>query len=379
MVMRKAALGDRPLRMAMVGGGPGSFIGPVHRMAAELDGEIRLTAGVFSRTAERSRQAGAQYRIDPDRTYATYRDLFAAERERPDGVDLVAICTPNDSHLAIASAALGAGFAVICDKPATATYAEALALQSVVEATGGLFALSYTYTGYPLLREARELCLAGGLGAIRKVVVEYTQGWLGERLEHAGSRQAMWRTNPAQAGEGGCVADIGIHAFNALEFATGLQVSELLADLTSVIAGRRLSNGAPGVLHASQVATGARNGLRVRIWGERGGVDWRQESPNALHIDWAEGHSEVRRAGSPNLSAAAAAACRLPAGHPEGFIEAFANIYRDFAQAVRDGGAGPAGHLQMIDAGVRGLAFVNLANTSSRSRAWSVMPTLRKA
>jgi predicted dehydrogenase len=366
----------RPLRLAMVGGGPGSFIGPVHRMAAELDGAFRLVAGAFSRDLSKSRVAAGQYGLTPDRAYGDYSTMLDAERARPDGAEIVAIVTPNHMHLPVAEAAIARGLHVISDKPATATLAEALALKTALERGSVRYGLTYTYTGYPMIREAREICRAGALGAIRKVTVEYSQGWLTGAAELEGNRQAAWRVDPAQAGAGGAIGDIGVHAFNTAEFVTGQRVVGLCADLSSLVAGRTLDddcnlllkfdNGAPGVLVASQIAAGDRNGLRLRVYGERGGLDWSHEAPQTLTLGWTDRPTEILHAGAPYLRRGAKDS-RLPTGHPEGFIEAFANIYRDFAHHVRNGGETLVPGI--LD-GVRGLAFVERAVASSRARGW---------
>jgi predicted dehydrogenase len=364
------------IRMGMVGGGPGAFIGPVHRMAAELDGGIKLVAGAFSADPDKSKLAGRTYGIADDRAYGSYEEMLKAESRRADRIDFVAIVTPNHLHLPIAAAALKTGFHVISDKPATATLEQARELRDVVKRTGKLYALTYTYTGYPLVREAGTISRCGDLGTIRKVVVEYSQGWLSDRLEDTGQKQASWRCDPAQAGLGGCIADIGVHAFNILEFVTGLRVSTICAALSSIVKGRRLDddcnvlirmdNGAPGVLHASQIAAGERNGLRLRVYGEKGGLDWSQEDPNYLRINWKDRPSQIlhgaRNAGY--LSDPSRSAFRLPLGHPEGFIEAFANIYRDFAASVR-ANEPLSDFVPSIEAGVRGMAFVKSAVESS--------------
>ena len=375
----------RCVRLGMVGGGAGSFIGPVHRMAAELDGRIRLVAGAFSSDPQRSREAGAQYGVEPARAYASYTEMFAQERRRDDAIDFVAIVTPNHLHLPVATAALEQGFHVLSDKPATATLAEGLALRDAVHRSGRLYGLTYTYTGYGLVREARALCARGELGTIRKVVCEYTQGWLAERLEATGQRQAAWRADPAQAGIGGCIGDIGVHAFNLLEFVTGLRVTSLAAQLSRVVPGRvldddcnillRLENGAPAVLIASQVAAGERNGLALQVYGERGGLRWAQEDPNRLTVTAVDGDTRILHAGTnaPALGDVARAAFRLPLGHPEGCIEAFANIYRDFAAAILTGDTASLAHsaVPTIDEGVRGMAFVDAAVRSSQANsAW---------
>ncbi|WP_370307453.1 Gfo/Idh/MocA family protein [Sphingobium abikonense] len=361
------------LKMAMVGGGPGAFIGPVHRIAAELDGQISLVAGAFSSDAARSKEAGAHYRIAADRAYSDLDALIAAEAARPDGVDFLSIVTPNHLHLPAARAALNAGLPVMSDKPATATLDEALELRRIVRASGQPYALTYTYSGYPLVREARARVAAGAIGAVRKVVVEYPQGWLA-----AGSqgKQAEWRVDPARSGLGGCIGDIGVHAFHLAEFVTGLTVIELLADIAAVVPGRQLDddctvllrfdNGARGVLMASQISVGERNGLRLRVYGETGGLDWRQESPNSLILHHGDGRTEIVQAGDATLGPDAQGASRTPGGHPEGYLEAFANLYKDFAGLLR-GQAAPL--LPGIDDGVRSMAFIATAVEASKSGA----------
>lgn len=365
------------LRMAMVGGGPGSFIGPVHRMAAELDGRIRLVAGVFSRDPAKSAQAAAAWGVAPDRVYPDHHTMFAAERARADGVQLVSVVTPNHLHFEVSAAALKAGLHVISDKPATLNLAEAQALAEIVAASAKQYGLTYTYTGYPMVREAREIVARGDLGAVRKVVVEYSQGWLSTPLERDGeNKQASWRADPKQSGVGGCIGDIGVHAFNIAEFITGQRVARLCADVATVVPGRgldddcnvllRFEGGARGVLIASQISAGARNGLTISIYGEKGGLNWSHENPNVLTLDWLEGPSHVLHAGSGYLGSAARAVTRLPTGHPEGFIEAFATIYRDFADAIEGRGRGL---VPDITEGVRGMAFVERAVAASRDDA----------
>ncbi len=371
------------IRMGMVGGGAGSFIGPVHRMAAELDGRIRLVAGAFSSDAGRARDAGVHYGLAPDRAYASYAALFDGERRRADPIDFVAIVTPNHLHLPVAQAALEQGFHVLSDKPATANLAEALALRDIVQRTGRLYGLTYTYTGYGLVREARTICARGDLGAIRKVVVEYAQGWLAERIEATGQRQAAWRSDPAQAGIGGY---IGVHAFNLLEFVTGRRVAAVAAQLSSVVPGRRLDDdcnvllrldtGAPAVLIASQIAAGERNGLTLKVYGERGGLLWSHDDPNRLTLTALDGDTRILHAGAnaPALGVVSRAAFRLPLGHPEGCIEAFANIYRDFADRIPGGEPGALQHslVPTIEDGVRGMAFIDAAVRSSQANsAWT--------
>lgn len=364
---------ERVLRLGMVGGGPGAFIGPVHRMGAELDGRMRLVAGAFSQSAEKSREAGAYYGIELDRAYASYEEMFAQEAKREDGIEVVAIVTPNHLHLPVARAALEAGLHVISDKPATATLSEALELKEIVARSGKQYALTFTYTGYPMVRAARDFVQSGKLGQVRKVVVEYFQGWMTEPLERTGHKQAAWRADPARSGIGGAVGDIGVHAFNLLEYVTGLQVESLCSDVRTVVAGRALdddatvlatlNNGAHAVVAVSQVAAGERNGIRLRVYGELGGIDWSHESPLVVHVRWADGREEIWHAGTAQLSASAKAATRLPVGHPEGLIEAFGNIYRNFAASVlatdAQSLAAATAYLCGIEDGVRSMAFVD--------------------
>jgi predicted dehydrogenase len=362
------------LRMGMIGGGPGSFIGAVHRLAAEMDREIELVAGAFSSDMERSREAGASYGIDPARAYASYLEMIAAESVRADGVDFVSIVAPNHVHLPAAWAALDAGIAVMSDKPMTATLAEAHELAGVVAKAEAPYRLTYTYTGYPLVREARRLVAEGALGAVRKVVVRYSQGWLAEPIERQGSKQAEWRADPARSGQGGCVADIGVHAFNLAEFVTGLRIERICADLNSVVPGRaldddcnillRFSGDVPGALIASQIAVGDLNDLALSVYGERAALHWRQEAPNTLTFNHLDGRSEIIHAGAALIGSDARAATRVPPGHPEGYLEAFANLYRDFARLLR--GEGDAPLLPGVEDGLRGMALVATAVASSR-------------
>jgi len=366
----------RRLRMGMIGGGPGSFIGGVHRIAAELDGEIELVAGAFSADAAKSAEAGAKYGIDASRAYPSYAAMFAAEAERSDRIDFVTIATPNHVHLPAARAALSSGFAVMSDKPMTATLAEARELVRLTATAKTAYRLTYTYTGYPLVREARRMVADGTLGVIRKVVVEYSQGWLAEPVERSGTnKQAEWRSDPRRSGEGGCIGDIGVHAFNLAEFVTGRRVQAICADLNSLVAGRvldddcnilmRFDNGAPGVLIASQIEIGGLNGLRLRVYGDKAALDWSQELPNKLTVNYLDGRCELRRAGGGELGADAKAATRLPMGHPEGYLEAFANLYRDFAALLR--GTGTAALVPAADDGLRGMALIATAVSSSRA------------
>ncbi len=380
-------MGEQPtrrrIRMGMAGGGPGAFIGPVHWKAAELDGEIELVAGAFSHDPAKSREAGRSYGISEDRAYSGYREMITRERARKDPIDFVCIVTPNDLHLPIACAALENGFHVVSDKPATASLSEALELDDMVNRTGLLYALTYTYTGYPMVREARQMVRGGVLGGIRKVVVEYSQGWLTEALEKSGHKQAAWRTDPKQSGLGGAVGDIGVHAFNLLEYVTGLRVAEFCASLSSVVAGRtldddcnfllKLDNGAPGVMVVSQIAAGDRNDIRLHVYGPKGGLHWSQEKNNVLELNFLDQPSQTLHAAAGYLSESTRRLFRLPVGHPEGLIEAFANIYRDFAAAVRARFTDPQAALTDLVPGIyegrRSMAFVEQAVESSRARA----------
>jgi predicted dehydrogenase len=370
-VSGESAIPFTPIPFAMVGGGPGSFIGPVHRMAAELDGKLALVAGAFSRDATKSKAAGEAWGA---RSYTGWREMLAAERARDDGARLVVVVTPNDTHFEIAAAALQAGFHVMSDKPATRDLAEARRLAEAVAASRRLYGLTHVYTGYPMAREAREVVARGDLGQVRKVVVEYSQGWLSEPVEHD-SKQAAWRTDPAQAGVGGCIGDIGVHAFNLAEFIVGAPVARICPDLAAVVPGRtldddcnvllRFEGGARGVLIASQISAGARNGLRIQVYGEKGGLSWSHERHTELTLDWLHGPSQTLHAAAPYLSPQGQAASRLPTGHPEGFIEAFANLYRDFADAIAEGRK--AAPITGIAEGVRAMAFVERAVAASRA------------
>lgn len=365
----------RRLRMGMIGGGPGSFIGPIHRIAAELDREIELVAGAFSSDAGRSKEAGESYRIDPARAYPSLETMLEAEKGRADGIDFVSIVSPNYHHLPAARAALAAGIPVISDKPATATLAEARELAACVRAAGLPYALTHTYSGYPLVREARARVAAGELGEIRKVVVEYPQGWLaGEAV----GKQAEWRVDPAKSGPGGCIGDIGTHAFQLAEFISGLKVREILADLGAVVTGRpvdddctvllRFENGARGVLLASQIEVGEMNGIRIRLYGDKGGMIWQQEFPNSLTLNSLDGRTEIIHAGGSQIGSDAAYRTRTPAGHPEGYLEAFANLYRDFAAVLR-GESAPL--LPGIEDALRGMTFVDTAVAASKAgKGW---------
>lgn len=383
-MMESRSQSARKLRMGMAGGGPGAFIGPVHRIAAELDGKIELVAGAFSQSAERSREAGQRFGIDAERAYASYQEMIEAERRREDAIDFVVIATPNHLHLPIALKALDAGIPVMSDKPATATYEEALKLQAAVAKSGLPYGLTHTYAGYAMVREARDLCARGELGTIRKVAVEYFQGWMSKPIELTGHKQAAWRADPAQNGMGGSIGDIGTHAFHLLEYVSGLQVTAIDAALRRVVPGRkldddcnafvRLNNGAAGTLACSQIAAGELNELKLRIYGENGSLEWNQTDPNRLITRWLDGPERIRHAAASYLSTDARAVGRVPAGHPEGYIEAFAVLYREFAETLAAWKQGKAdampATLPGIVAGVRGMRFIERAIESDRKQGW---------
>jgi predicted dehydrogenase len=367
------------LRAGIVGGGRGAFIGSVHRIAAELDGQAQIVAGAMSKDSATARASAADWYLD--RSYTSYEDMARAEAAHENGIDFVIIATPNDLHYPIAKAFLAAGTHVICDKPLAFTVAEGEDLVRLVEGGKALFALTHNYTGYPAVRQAREMVRSGQLGDIRKVMVEYTQDWLMEPLELQSNKQAAWRTDPARSGVSGCVGDIGSHAENLLEFITCLQIESLCADLSSVVAGRRLDDdanillrlrgGANGTLVCSQIACGEENRLSIRVYGSKAGLEWQQDDPNTLIFKPAGKPWERFRTGRNYMSAAAKAAARLPAGHPEGYLEAFANIYRAFMEDVRRIGADEAplrGYPGVHD-GLRGLRFIAQAVASSRAGA----------
>ena len=374
---------SRKIRMGMVGGGRDAFIGAVHRMAAALDGHIELVCGAFSSDPERSRASGADFYLPADRVYGDFREMMAAEAKLPadERMDFVSIVTPNNVHFPVAKAALEAGFHVMSDKPMTFDLAEAKELAALVERTGLQFGLTHNYTGYPMVKEARHMVRSGAIGAVRKVVVEYPQGWLASLIEAEGQKQASWRTDPARAGASSCIGDIGTHAENLMEYITGLKIASLCADLTTMVEGRqleddgnvlvRLDNGARGVLYASQISAGEENPLTIRVYGELAGLEWHQEEPNTLTVKWADRHREVRRTGVGELSDASTAHTRLPPGHPEGFVEAFGNLYRNYALALqaRLAGEQPAPDLDFptVHDGVRGMAFIAACVASSAS------------
>ena len=368
-------------RLGMVGGGAGSFIGGVHRIAARLDDRYELVAGAFSSDPERGRASASALNVTADRAYPTYSAMAEAEAARSDGIDVVSVVTPNDSHVAICSAFLDRGIAVICDKPLATSFDDACRLREQVRASGTPFVLTHNYSGTPMVREARALVQGGALGTLRVVQVEYAQDWLATAIEATGQKQAAWRTDPRRAGPAGSVGDIGTHAHHLACFASGLRVSELLAELSRFVSGRaldddarmllRFEGGARGALWCSQVAVGHENGLRLRLYGDRGSLEWAQEHPNQLRLTMLGEAPRTLYRGMPGLSEAAIRATRLPAGHPEGYLEGFAQLYADAADLL-GGGAAPL--LPGIDDGVAGVAFIEAAVASHQAGAvWTTL------
>ena len=375
---------QRRLRLGMVGGGPGAFIGAVHRIAARIDDRYELVAAALSSDPGKSLAAAEELYIP--RAYGRFEEMAAAEAGRPDGIEAVAIVTPNHLHYVNAKKFLDAGIHVICDKPLTTSLEDALDLAKIVERSGLIFGLTHNYTGYPMVRQAREMVLAGELGALRVVQVEYAQDWLSTPLEKTGQKQADWRTDPARSGPGGSLGDIGTHAHNLACFVTGLPVQELAAEVTTFVPGRRLDDnvqmmlrftkGVKGMLWASQVAAGNENNLRLRVYGEKAGLEWQQENPNELCFMPLGQPRRTLRRGGPGTGAAAAHAIRIPAGHPEGYLEGFAQLYKDLAEQItakREGRPPDPQSLLVpgIAEGVEGMRFVSAVLESSRNRsAW---------
>lgn len=367
----------------MVGGGPGAFIGAVHRLCAEMDREFALTAGAFSSDAAKSAQTGRELGLDPARVYGSWKEMAASEVALPAErrIHAVSIVTPNDVHAAPAIEFLNRGFHVICDKPLTTDSKTAEAIAAAVKRSSRIFALTHNYTGYPLVREMREIVRSGRIGKVRKVYAEYLQGWLATPLEKTGQKQAGWRTDPARSGPGGSLGDIGTHAFNLAEHVTGLRVARVYGKATAFVPGRpvdddamtlvEFDNGASGTICCSQVCVGRENGLRLRVYGETGGVEWDQEQPNDLVFRRADGPPELRRAGNGYLGAAARSLGRIPPGHPEGYLEAFANVYRAFARKIRGEAADLDDSFPTVEDGVRGVRFIEAVLASSKSGAWA--------
>jgi predicted dehydrogenase len=378
----------------MVGGGEGAFIGAVHRMAAALDGEYALVCGAFSSDGDRNRRSADALGLDPARAYPTLEAMLAAEAALPVDARMqaLAIVTPNHLHAPAAIAALDAGFHVFSEKPMALDLAEALAIEAAVARSGKLYGLAFTYSGYPLIEEARVRVARGDLGAIRLVQAEYWQGWLSQPIDRDGQKQAEWRTDPTRAGLGGCLGDIGTHAFQLAEHVSGLVVEELSAELTIHVPGRRLDDdvaallrfegGARGMLKATQVAAGEENGLRLRVYGEKGGLEWSQMEPNTLTLRWLDRPAETVRAGGPGLDSLTMARLRTPAGHPEGYVEAFANLYRSFGRAVRAGAASPPARgegdwFPGVGDGLRTMAFVEaMVENSGGAAKWTSLASV---
>jgi predicted dehydrogenase len=375
----------------MVGGGPGAFIGAVHRIAARLDDRFELIAAALSSNPERARAGAQKLHIAPERAYGSFSEMAAAESKRPDRIDAVSIVTPNHVHFAPAKAFLDAGIHVICDKPLTTTVEDALALAEIVRRSGLIFGLTHNYTGYPLVRQAKEMIEAGELGRIRVVQVEYAQDWLTTPVEATGHKQAVWRTDPAQSGPAGSLGDIGTHAYNLASFVTGLRCQQLAADVSIFVPGRRLDDnvqtllrfdgGARGMLWASQVAVGNENNLRLRVYGEKAGLEWGQENPNYLRFTpYGKPPLTISRAGA-GATASAKHASRIPSGHPEGYLEAFAQLYTDLAEqiAARNAGRAPTPTsllVPTVEDGVAGIRFISaVLESSCQNSAWVNLPS----
>lgn len=377
---------ERKLKYAMVGGGPGAFIGAVHRAAARLDGLAEIVAGAFSSTPEKSQQTGKELHLDPNRVYGSWQEMITKEAARTsDRLDFISIVTPNFLHYPVAKAALEAGFDVVCDKPMTMTVEESEDLCRTVTQTGRLFALTHNYTGYPMVKEAKRLVAEGKLGDLRKIVVEYPQGWLSTLLEQDGQKQAVWRSDPAKAGVSSALGDIGTHCENLVHYITGLEMDRMMADLGTVVEGRALEDdasilihykgGARGILYCSQISIGEENALTIRVYGSKAALEWKQENPNHLRMKFPDAPEQVLKRGSAYLGAAAANASRLPGGHPEAFIEAFANIYTNAIRciAARAAGAAPAdldNDYPTVQDGARGIHFIHTAVQSHHKKAW---------
>lgn len=367
---------NRKLRMGMVGGGTDAFIGAVHRLAALMDNQIELVCGCFSVNPEISKSSGKLYYLPDNRVYTTYQEMFEKEAQLPEGerMDFVSIVTPNFVHFDPAIMALDKGFHVVLDKPMTFTLEEAYKLKEKIDETGLTFALTHTYSGYPAVKHARKMIADGKLGKIRKIFVEYPQGWLSSKLEDTGNLQASWRTDPKRSGKAGCMGDIGTHAHHLAEYMTGLKVTELCAELNIFVPNRlldddgacllRFDNGAKGVLMATQIAAGEENAIRIRVYGDKGGLDWEQMEPNTLILKWIGQPMQVLRVGTSLDSAVAAHNTRVPGGHPEGYLEAFANIYRNFSLTIRAKANRQQPTAEMLDFpgvedGIRGMQFID--------------------
>ncbi|MBL7111043.1 MAG: Gfo/Idh/MocA family oxidoreductase [Bacteroidales bacterium] len=379
----------RKINMGMVGGGPGSFIGKIHVKASRIDGQIELVCGAFDVDPANSKLQGEEYFLDPSRAYDNFQEMIAREKELPEGqrMDFLAVTTPNHVHFAPAKLALENGFHVVSDKPLTNNTEDARTLVKIVDDTGLIFALTHAYTGYPMVKEAREIVRSGKLGKIRKIVSEYPQGWLSTPMDSGDNMQADWRLDPARSGKSNCMGDIGTHALNLAEYITGLKVIQVNADISTLVEGRRLDddgnvlvrfdNGARGIIYASQISAGEENGLKIRVYGEKGGLEWTQIHPNDLTIKWLDKPVELIRPGNPWCSDLAKYNTRFPAGHPEGLIEAFANIYRNVATCIQHRLEGTEPPVEALDYptvydGLRGMQFIDVVLESSQSdKKWT--------
>jgi predicted dehydrogenase len=374
--------------MGMIGGGVGAFIGAVHRLAANLDGQIELVCGAFSRDPATSKQTGKELFLDESRVYDSFKQMIETEADLPESqrMDFVSIVTPNHVHAEPALLALEHGFPVIIDKPLCFNMEEAYAIRNKVNETGLPLALTHTYTGYPMIKEARQLVKSGKFGAIRKVMMEYPQGWLAEKIEDTDQKQASWRTDPSKSGKSGAYGDIGTHAANMGEYVSGLQITKVLSMVKKIVPGRLLDDdasafmefegGVPGVLTVSQVSAGEENAIRVRVYGEKGGLEWTQRDPNTLLVKWNDAPDEIYRTGTGYVSEAAQANSRTPAGHPEGYLEAFANIYRNFVMHLRAIDAGTTHNMDVydypgIEDGVHGMSLVEaVIESTEKGNIW---------
>ena len=385
-------MAQRKIRMGMVGGGRGAFIGAVHRIAAAIDQQIELVCGAFSSTPEKSMASGADYFLPSKRCYGTFQEMIETEKTLPEGVrmDFISIVTPNHMHFPPAKMALENGFHVLSDKPACFNSAEVKELAEIVKNSGKLYCLTHNYPGYPMVKQARQMVKERKLGKIRKVIVEYPQGWLATKLEdNADAKQASWRTDPSKSGAGGCIGDIGTHAQNLAEYITGLKIKEIAADITAFVEGRlldddcnvllRFDNGAKGVLHSSQISVGEENNLNIRVYGEKGGLEWHQKEPNSMLVKWIDEPMQVYRTGMGYISELAQEATRTPPAHPEGYLEAFANVYKNFANHIDaiESDETPDDiclDYPKIEDGVRGMAFIDAVVSSSKNNAaWTVI------
>ncbi|MBX3240689.1 MAG: Gfo/Idh/MocA family oxidoreductase [Chitinophagaceae bacterium] len=380
---------NRKLKMGMIGGGKEAFIGAVHRIAANIDGLIELSCGALSQRPEVAKESAKALFLPDNKAYSSFEEMIETESRLPEGerMDFVSIVTPNHVHFAPAMLALEKGFHVVIEKPMVFTLDEAKQLQKKVEETGLILALTHTYSGYPLVKQAKQMAKEGAFGKIRKIYVEYPQGWLSKLTEKEGNPQAAWRTDPSKSGKAGCMGDIGTHAAHLAEYISGLQITQLCADLKIFVDGRaldddgnvllRFNNGATGVLMASQVAAGEENALKIRVYGEKGGLEWAQQEPNTLIVKWLDKPAEIYRAGGGYLGSYAKHNTRTPGGHPEGYLEAFANIYRNFALTLSARLDGTQPTPEMLDfptvaEGVRGMAFIdNVVNSSASTQKWT--------